>query len=492
MPEYWEKTQEILQSGDNPLVDKPKLAEKHLVKPPFRFLHDVITAVQTNTGFAPGLFSGIELNGKDQDKNQKVAYLTKIIGVVGLTLNEHVPAIPLKIIAGLEPENTNLFLQMLGRAAKKNDGAEAVKRVLSGGAAPPARPSSRPSSQQKPGREEPEPAPPPKSSSKKAPEEPRPSSRSEEKPASAEGKSRSSSKPRPESKAEEEQAKPRAPQRSSKAAPAEDSSAPEPPRTGSAGEPQQAGKFARPQSARKAPPKLPSNEPVPAAKPGAARPGTAQRPGSKQNDRPGSGPSAKPVHLFEEGVKDDDEDEVEVVHEAAPTLGSSIGPIDTANQGVLVKNILEAEKNLKKAGEAAAVGGENGEAGGTGIILKRSGKPTSASAAKPGDLAAVRDLVQKLCQSSHPLAKSMDYLQEDLENMAKEYRFWVTERRVYQEKLLEEQRLVQDLTSGENKIADMDSQIKQVKDRNIGHKGQILHNDETVTKLLNMIVSGNR
>ncbi len=33
----------------------------------------------------------------------------------------------------------------------------------------------------------------------------------------------------------------------------------------------------------------------------------------------------------------------------------------------------------------------------------------------------------------------MDYMQEDLENMSKEYRFWVTERRVAQERLGDEQ-----------------------------------------------------
>ena len=33
----------------------------------------------------------------------------------------------------------------------------------------------------------------------------------------------------------------------------------------------------------------------------------------------------------------------------------------------------------------------------------------------------------------------MDYMQEDLENMSKEYRFWVTERRVAQDRLGDEQ-----------------------------------------------------
>jgi hypothetical protein len=42
--QYWEATQKVLQ-GDIPLVRRPRLTEALLKKPPFRFLHDIITEV---------------------------------------------------------------------------------------------------------------------------------------------------------------------------------------------------------------------------------------------------------------------------------------------------------------------------------------------------------------------------------------------------------------------------------------------------------------
>lgn len=71
-------------------------------------------------------------------------------------------------------------------------------------------------------------------------------------------------------------------------------------------------------------------------------------------------------------------------------------------------------------------------------------------------------------------------------------RFWVTEKRVYQERLIEEQKAAQDLSTLEAQIADKDAEINAAKERLIALKAQMLRGDETVTKLLNMVMSGSK
>ena len=82
-----------------------QLTDNLLKKPPFRFLHDVVSEVIRNTGYARGLFDDRESDSANiKDKETKVAWLHKIIACVSLSLDEHLPARPLKIVAGLEPE----------------------------------------------------------------------------------------------------------------------------------------------------------------------------------------------------------------------------------------------------------------------------------------------------------------------------------------------------------------------------------------------------
>eukprot|EP00983_Pelagomonas_calceolata_P061772 1146976-Pelagomonas_calceolata.AAC.5 len=45
--------------------------------------------------------------------------------------------------------------------------------------------------------------------------------------------------------------------------------------------------------------------------------------------------------------------------------------------------------------------------------------------------------------------------------MGKEFRFWQTERRIFADKLADEERLAGDTKGGENTGADLDNQIRQ-------------------------------
>jgi len=127
------QTQEKLQ----PLFVKPKLTDKLLAKPPFRFIFDIVFAVFESTGFGQGLFTNEEKDSEMvKEKEQKMAWLDKLINLIGVFLNSHVAAKSKSIVAGLEPELTNEMLQMLAIAAtlpgSGNNSAEAVKRVLAG------------------------------------------------------------------------------------------------------------------------------------------------------------------------------------------------------------------------------------------------------------------------------------------------------------------------------------------------------------------------
>ena len=72
------------------IISKPKMTEKLLGKPPFRFLHDTISAITATTGFANGLYNEQELDSAAiTDKHAKMAYLDKIFNLVGICKVDH-------------------------------------------------------------------------------------------------------------------------------------------------------------------------------------------------------------------------------------------------------------------------------------------------------------------------------------------------------------------------------------------------------------------
>ncbi|XP_054010526.1 TRAF3-interacting protein 1 [Hylaeus anthracinus] len=120
-PEVIKKTQDVLGK----YFKKPPLTEKLLRKPPFRFLHDIISTIINETGFLDGLFTEEELNSENiKNKEAKLAYLTKLIDVVKLTTNANLTVRASKIVSGQEPTKTNELLQAIGKALDKKISSE--------------------------------------------------------------------------------------------------------------------------------------------------------------------------------------------------------------------------------------------------------------------------------------------------------------------------------------------------------------------------------
>lgn len=77
------------------LFSKPKMSEKLLCKPPFRYLHDIFTATLQKTNFGEGLFQGDELNSKSfEDKDSKMNWLVKLITLTEMIIGEQLDIKP--------------------------------------------------------------------------------------------------------------------------------------------------------------------------------------------------------------------------------------------------------------------------------------------------------------------------------------------------------------------------------------------------------------
>ncbi|NXL91242.1 MIPT3 protein, partial [Alectura lathami] len=140
------------------VIRKPPLTDRLLSKPPFRYLHDVITEVIRVTGFMKGLYSDFELKSDNvKDKDAKISFLQKAIDAVVMVTGEPLSVKPARVVAGHEPEKTNEFLQAIGRCClNKLSSDVAVKKILAGeradvkGKPPSSKPRDKESRESKP------------------------------------------------------------------------------------------------------------------------------------------------------------------------------------------------------------------------------------------------------------------------------------------------------------------------------------------------------
>ena len=86
MGDFWKATSEMFGG----LIDKPRMTEKLLLKPPFKYIFDIIMETIKKTGCGNGtfidylgLFTGPEMNADFySDRDKKIAYLQKVIKLV--------------------------------------------------------------------------------------------------------------------------------------------------------------------------------------------------------------------------------------------------------------------------------------------------------------------------------------------------------------------------------------------------------------------------
>ena len=126
------ETKNVLQ----PLFVKPKLSDKLLSKPPFRFIHDIIVATLKTTTFPNGFFSLEELDSSNykDSKTAKISFLNKFIHLVNVGNGSELEVSSAKIVAGLEPLQTNILLASFGKLAKDEsiDRNNLIQHCLSG------------------------------------------------------------------------------------------------------------------------------------------------------------------------------------------------------------------------------------------------------------------------------------------------------------------------------------------------------------------------
>jgi len=439
--EFWQVTAQMFSS----LFEKPKMTEKLLLKPPFKYLFDIVTQTTKSTGFAKGLYSEEELSGDFYDtKEKKIYYLKKIITLTGAILKEEVEAKPNKIVAGVEPDKTNLFLQAMYRAAVSGeDSTPFVKKILSkfaqeeaefrGGA---ANPEVEETKQEAPRKKKEEPKEEPR---QKEPE------RKKEKPK------------------EPQQEEPKAQDRNK-----------EPER------PQPQGKQARPGTAsRGGPPRDKSNVQV------------------VDDTKTGSGPSGI-IRDDQNKKKDEDENLFETKPQDA---GRGISNIDAEGHGQFVKKALKDVQDAEQDKEEQPQKGgirlqKRGKAGATKTSDKTDGglsKPSvadSTAGTSQNEVEMIQKLIQNLTQNINPLRKSIDFINDDIESMNKEMEHWrsqyLNSKGKYQLELANTEEQLQPL---QNKLAELEEQIKDKKFKIQAAKSHILQNEQKIQKLLYSVVS---
>ncbi|AYU78653.1 hypothetical protein, conserved [Leishmania donovani] len=413
-----EKTQKELGA----VIQAPRLTDKLLSRPPFRYIHDIVMSFMKATGFPDGLFDADQLDSaKVADKKAKVQFLEKLIAAVEAATGTPVTARPSKIVAGEEAEKTNELFQQLAQCAALSSAqkAAAVRKVSGGGEpAPAAAAAPAPSSKKESGET-------------KAPlqetEEERTKRREEERRRRHEEKKREAEKAKeraaaePPSRTKEET--------TNQAAATAASGETERHRHREERKRESTGAVdTATTSARKAPPRpKPTHEVIEA-----------------QNAAADATPAVGVIREGKRGKADtesEDEDKedwqkVAEQYEVKPAARTAAVAEDADVKGLLGQQALKAKRDQEAVARRAEVGGDGAAAAapaGGGIIIHSSKNTASrgggSHALGDSDLHQLREQLQLLTKASNPLGKFLEAIHDDIDSMTRELDMWRSESR---------------------------------------------------------------
>jgi len=240
---------------------------------------------------------------------------------------------------------------------------------------------------------------------------------------------------------------------------------------------EQGSKRIRPKSARRPPPKITSNE-------------------VKVDKRQGAeaAPAVSGVILEGDAGQEDDGSTIELVDNTGEAVDTRSMLNDPSGQGHgrLVRNLLDAKEEMEQKGDEKDRAADADDAEKTGgIILGKKGKATGAGGKMPskGEVSALRSSIQTLCQSSNPLGRCLEYVQEDLEAMGKELETWRALRHRRAGELADEDAMTASALVGlKAELEKVDELIKEKQSLIRFTKASILRNDATVERLISQVV----
>ena len=129
MANYWTETGKLFGS----LIEKPKMTEKLLKKPPPKYIYDIILNTMKKTNFPKGLLTDQEMDHKyfEADPHHKLAILQKVIDITKIVMSDNFDIKTTNILKGEQPDKTNYFLQMFYKAATNGkDNTPLIQKYL--------------------------------------------------------------------------------------------------------------------------------------------------------------------------------------------------------------------------------------------------------------------------------------------------------------------------------------------------------------------------